>query len=224
MRRLFSSPLLLKVKKVVNPFLKKGKAQLLFYPAFVGVILCVFLVPLLLVFKTAKNKYDLLCQAECLIDSLESKARKTKQLRQKESQFIESLHGANKDFLSQVVAGEEFLLDEKDSIQTLLSHKELSQSQTLLERLGILKKNHVDLQEVSTFEKKGIAEVSYSLGEKIELSGKDIQKLLLMIESSSEYKNKPQLLFKHFSIQRNPLSNGYETFSCNFSLLERIKK
>ncbi|MCH9630025.1 MAG: hypothetical protein S4CHLAM37_00160 [Chlamydiia bacterium] len=224
MGQLFSSNLRQKCSAGIEQFLKVNKSRVLFYPVAVLIFIGMFLVPFLFVAHSAKAKYDLFCQADELLDMLEAKAKKTTILRQRETSFLEKLHNANKGFLKEMFEDEVFLNSESKALQAFLEQKELSQSKSLLTRLGIIKKNQVSLERTSESEKKDLQEVHYTLSEGVEMDHKDIKSLLTQIETPIHPKEKPQLLFKHFSMERKTLSNDYDTYNCDFSLIERIIK
>ena len=201
-----------------------NKSRVLFYPVTILILMGIFLIPFLFVIHSAKAKYDLFCKADEIIDSLEAKAKKTAILRQRETSFLEKLHNANKNFLKEMFEEEKFLNTENIALQVFLEQKELSQSKSLLTRLGVIKKNQVNLELSSESVKKDLQEVHYTLSEGVEMDHKDIKSLLTQIEAPLYPKEKPQLLFKHFSMERKTLSNDYDTYNCNFSLIERIIK
>lgn len=222
MKPLFSLPLLKSLKEAYTHLKAKGVGEFLLSPKLIIGAFFILMLPLFLVIYSLYHRYDSLVQAEQRIQLLEVKAKKTMLVRSRAAAFIRQLQTADKNFIASHIQPLRFLQQEEKTLQFLRSTPVLEGSRSLMEREATLKNNKVGLQEIVCNEQENIQETLYSLEHPVDIDAEDLNSLLYGIEHA--WPTKPQLMLQSFSLKRKPLSQSYEVFECNFTLLQRNLK
>jgi hypothetical protein len=222
MQPLFFLPLLKSLKEVCAHLKTKGAGEFFLSPKLIIGACFILMLPLCLVIYSLYHRYDSLMQGEQRIQLLEVKAKKTMLVRSRAAAFIQQIQTADKNFIASHIQPLRFLQQEEKTLQLLRSTPVLERSRSLMERAINLKNNKVGLQKIVCNEQENIQETLYSLEHPVDIDAEDLHVLLYGIEYA--WPTKPQLMLQSFSLKRKSISQSYEVFECNFTLLQRNLK
>lgn len=174
---------------------------------FVPVIICLF---------TLHCKEQNLKEKAYMIERIVKRAKKSSPQRNSVELFLKQHSNVDESYIENTLESLTFLKDEKNALEPLLSHPAFKDS-VLSSRYAFLSSNENKLVFIEDQPKSNsiCKEALVHQKHPVEIDKTDLINILELIESKG--KNKPQLLFKSFSL----IKNSENTFNLKMDLLRR---
>lgn len=188
---------------------------------------CLLLIPLIIAISSLFMEYDHVSLLEENFINTCKKAKSALEKKEKKQQFLAKYSEANPYFLDEFIESMPLLSNEKQEIESTLTHPALADKQSLESRLHfITKDNRLSFTEEAIREHTRIKETIEKQRHPIQIDEDDLKNLLCRIEnipigSFSPLKNSPQLIITEFHLIKKETPLKKDVLEIEMELIKR---